>query len=558
MRKHTFIAKPVSLLLAAVVMFTTLVNTNHINANAESLTAKAVATVSGDLSLTKPTIQDLKKRDSARIAYDNNNKYEVAPSTVYPYSAGKLNDEYLTATLVEMNYVRYIAGLKDVTLSEEYTNLAQHASVLDAALCQLTHYPTQPADMDEDFYNLGYRGASRSNLYMGMTSLPSTIIGYCNDPGKSNTAAGHRRWILNPAMGATGFGFAETMVARDGGYYSSTPFSATYAIDMSVNDVDYDFVSWPASGYFPTNAMDSRANWTISLNPSKYANATANAHVNITREADGKVWDMDANSTPDNYGSSSYCFVNNSGYGSGSCIMVGLGNEFAQEGTYHVLITGITDKKNNPVQIKYDVIFINLDDVELEESTPEDPVEDTTEPVFGWFRTGGKAYWYEGGIRQGVYTDPKGVLGDGTVRGREIYDPDSDGWYWLDSCYNGAKAVGKEVWVPYIYQDELGWAEGEKSLEQIWNDYARLSEINIAVQVYNAMVNKSGKWIRYDSNGKMIKGWYTVKGADTVLYPNQIGNTYYYDPQTGLMVKGKITIDGVEYEFDENTGVLIH
>ncbi len=54
------------------------------------------------------------------------------------------------------------------------------------------------------------------------------------------------------------------------------------------------------------------------------------------------------------------------------------------------------------------------------------------------FRTGydGKSYWYEDGVRQGTYDDPKGVLGDGVVRGREIYDPATDAWYWLDSVYN--------------------------------------------------------------------------------------------------------------------------
>ena len=36
--------------------------------------------------------------------------------------------------------------------------------------------------------------------------------------------------------------------------------------------------------------------------------------------------------------------------------------------------------------------------------------------------TGVKSYWYEGGIRQGTTKDPKGVIGDGTNRGREIYE----------------------------------------------------------------------------------------------------------------------------------------
>ena len=50
--------------------------------------------------------------------------------------------------------------------------------------------------------------------------------------------------------------------------------------------------------------------------------------------------------------------------------------------------------------------------------------------------------------------------------------------------------------------------------------------------------------------------WYTVEGTDAILYPTQAGNTYYYDPQTGLMAKGYVIIDGTLYHFDEITGAL--
>lgn len=168
----------------------------------------------------------------------------------------------------------------------------------------------------------------------------------------------------------------------------------------------------------------------------------------------------------------------------------------------------------------------------------------------GWrIDTGGKAYWYEGGIRQGTYDDPKGVLGDGTVRGREIYDPVSDGWYWLDAVYDGAKAVNKEVWMPYIYQGEENWPAEEVAMNAA-------NSGDMAEQVIREINNRTGKWVRYDANGKMYKGWYTVEGADAAIYPDQVGNTYYYDHKTGLMAKGWVEIDGQNYYFDEVTGVL--
>ena len=115
-----------------------------------------------------------------------------------------------------------------------------------------------------------------------------------------------------------------------------------------------------------------------------------------------------------------------------------------------------------------------------------------------WKRINGKDYWYEGGKRQGY--DPNNAA----YRGKEICDPASNGWYWLDNVQQGAKAVSKDV-----YQESSG-----------------------------------GKWVRYDANGQMIKGWNT--NAD---------GTYYFDPITGAMAKGTTTIDGMTYYFDPATGV---
>ena len=140
-----------------------------------------------------------------------------------------------------------------------------------------------------------------------------------------------------------------------------------------------------------------------------------------------------------------------------------------------------------------------------------------------WEDEKNKSYWCENGTRQGTTKDPKGVKGNGVVRGREIYDPKTKAWYWLDANDNGAKAVNKEVWMPYVYQNEKAGST-------------------------------SGKWVRYDSNGMMIKGWYIVK--DKKLYPDQVGNTYYYDLETGAMAKGKVVIDGKIYEFDNITGAM--
>ena len=112
-----------------------------------------------------------------------------------------------------------------------------------------------------------------------------------------------------------------------------------------------------------------------------------------------------------------------------------------------------------------------------------------------WQLDGDEAFWYEGGKRQGL-----------EGRGKEIYDPATDAWYWLDSVDGGKRAMSKDV-----YQESDG-----------------------------------GKWVRYDEEGHMVKGWNELNGAK-----------YYFDPITGAMRKGTLQIDGVQYTFDETTGILI-
>jgi hypothetical protein len=137
----------------------------------------------------------------------------------------------------------------------------------------------------------------------------------------------------------------------------------------------------------------------------------------------------------------------------------------------------------------------------------------------GWKNISGADYWYEDGQRQGYRLDRQ-------YRGKEIYDPVSDAWYWLDNISRGKKAVSKDV-----YQESQGDDEG-----------------NI------------GKWVRYDSEGHMIKGWSAGYGADarTITGPSEANDeaVYYFDLTYGTMAKGTVTIDGKEYSFDEVTGVL--
>ena len=148
-----------------------------------------------------------------------------------------------------------------------------------------------------------------------------------------------------------------------------------------------------------------------------------------------------------------------------------------------------------------------------EPTVPDDPVKN------GWYEENGEKYWYENGIKQGL-----------EGRGKEIYDPGSDAWYWLDAVDGGKMAVSKDV-----YQESYAGAYADRA-------------------------DGTGKWVRYDENGHMVKGeqeqngaWYRFDEQTGAMVKGFYGQ-YYYDKTTGQKVFGAYTIDGVPYAFDDTTG----
>ena len=67
-----------------------------------------------------------------------------------------------------------------------------------------------------------------------------------------------------------------------------------------------------------------------------------------------------------------------------------------------------------------------------------------------WEEKDCKLYWYENGKIQGEYGDPKNVTDEiyNIERGREIYDPESDSWHWLDANNGGGQGSLDPVCLP--------------------------------------------------------------------------------------------------------------
>ncbi len=282
-------------ILAALLLAAALVVAPSAGLPAATVIAAADAQQAVGLGVayhTQQEILDRMKKDglntSDTVSQSEGMTYGETPVTTAPYAAGSLSQDTLNKALAMLNQIRYIAGLQDnVTLSDEYNGLTQAAALVNYVNRDLSHEPAQPADMAKELYDLGYRGASKSNIASASwqnRSLNGTILhAWMADWDDYNIArVGHRRWVLNPQMGATGFG----AVSGENGTYN-----AMYAIDYTGSGQEYG-VAWPAQN-MPVSYFDKFYPWSVSMG-SDVDESTVK--VTLTRVADGRTWTFGADS----------------------------------------------------------------------------------------------------------------------------------------------------------------------------------------------------------------------------------------------------------------------
>jgi hypothetical protein len=138
------------------------------------------------------------------------------------------------------NLYRWQVGLAPVGLDEGRLEAQQACATVLAAIRQLNHTlsPQMPC-----YSAAAAQGASSSNL-AGGGGLAQSVDLYVQDPGAGNAELGHRRWIFNPAMAQTAFGY------RNG-------YSCMYAFSRGARH-ENDFVAWPSPGFLPVRAASGR------------------------------------------------------------------------------------------------------------------------------------------------------------------------------------------------------------------------------------------------------------------------------------------------------------
>ncbi len=302
---------------------------------------------------------------------DTDNFYVTQPSVVYPYTMGEVKAVVQQNALDRFNNYRRLAGMGSVTLDSEYTKYAQGAAVVNAANNVMTHYPTKPNDMPDTFFQVCEYGDCHCNIadYWGyhpaIGPLCFSVDLWMDDSDQYNIAQlGHRRWMLNPTMGKTGFGCA---TSTEGWLHT-----AVFAFDNSVRASDYDFISWPPSGYMvnDTSFFTTSCAWSVSLNPNKYdTSKMRNVSVEL-KNSRGEKWNF-SNSAADGFFN-----IDLQGFGSNRNAVIFRPTAINNyEGVYTVTVKGLKDYEDKDKTLVFEVEFFSSDDINETTTTP------TTEPT---------------------------------------------------------------------------------------------------------------------------------------------------------------------------------
>lgn len=295
--------------------------------------------------------------------------YDETPSTSRPYSTGSLNEDFMEDGLNYLNFCRFLAGLPDdVEMSDEKNELGQYGAVTLAGYGYLSHYPSKPSGMSEDFFEMGAESCSSANIGQGYSDLEESISGYMGDEDTGNMdRVGHRRWILNPPLKYVGFGFANG---------SGWNFTTTQVFDWSRTEtVDYTAVCWPSPGYFPSEFFAetsywygeywaSSHPWSVSLNSDLYSEPKlSDVTVTLTSLDDGSSWTLDKNDD-DTSEMDEYFTINTAGYGISYCIIFrppSEGANYSSGQRYQVEIDGLKTTRGDETSLSYTVEFFDLE-----------------------------------------------------------------------------------------------------------------------------------------------------------------------------------------------------
>ena len=226
--------------------------------------------------------------------------FKTAGSAVAPYAEYTLTAATKENIVRAANYFRWLEGLSGFSSASDLTwSNAAKGAVLTQRNVELTgrlsHYPSRPADMDEDFYAAGWQATSTSNIAYGFGTgqyaIPNLLRGFLNDEGYTDIP-GHRDMFFTRngylfAAGYSPMGSVNTI------QYAGTP-NPEGRSTIGNNEPAY---AWPAPGLFPEEEIAIGSLWTVNLNYEYVKLSSGTPSVTITDLQTGEQFVRDTAAT---------------------------------------------------------------------------------------------------------------------------------------------------------------------------------------------------------------------------------------------------------------------
>ena len=317
------------------------------------------------LMLFFPGASALESRDELRSLYNEiapfqgSSPYEEVPSLERPYTMGRISADAQREALASLNFLRRLADLEPVETNEVYTFECQHGAMLMAIEDDVEHMLPQPRGMDDAFYAEASAALASSNVarfnWMRPNILREAVAYFIRDDGEANLPVlGHRRWLLNPNMGQTGFGLANSS--------SGMTYVALYAHDMIDAPVSWSEVCWPSEGVFPCELMHGHLAWSIMLDPDEYDVPGSDIAVVLRETVSGAEFVFYCSSGMGN----GFCAVNQQAYARSACVIfrpdletAGI-TDYLQNQIWEVDVTGLKGADGRERELNYTVQMVSL------------------------------------------------------------------------------------------------------------------------------------------------------------------------------------------------------
>lgn len=297
---RTNVRRPVALIAILTIIAATLA----INASAlAASTGGSVANI--DNSNRNQVAATYRRAVEANLGLDSQWNGSVSGC-----SAGASSASFNSGTVEAINWFRSMAGLRNVAEDPQQSVIAQQASLMMEAQNQLSHSP----GTNWNCYSAGgAQAAQTSNLTLGINGVRG-VLGQIEDPGASNVAVGHRRWLLFPELETVGIG--------------NTSRASTVRVinDFGPRSTESSWIAWPPAGFVPDDVVFER--WSVSYAGGGNVDFS-NARVTVTEN--GRA--LSANLLPviDGFGDPTLVFE-----------VPGANPQATGDANYRVQITGIS------------------------------------------------------------------------------------------------------------------------------------------------------------------------------------------------------------------------